>query len=122
MRTLSTMVITLLLIASFTPALQAQKKGEKTVVIEANMTCGQCESKIEKDLAFERGVKAIDANHETGLVTITYREKRNNDEGFVKALEKLGYKAKIAKDKEDCNEKKEGKTLTRMEACCGKKG
>ncbi|MFP4555458.1 MAG: heavy-metal-associated domain-containing protein [Bacteroidales bacterium] len=122
MRTLTTMVIALLMVANFTPELQAQKKGEKTLVIEANMTGGECELKIEEDIASERGVKTIDANYESGLVTITYREKRNNDEGFVKALEELGYKAKIAKDKKECDEKKESKTLTRMEACCGKKG
>ena len=119
MKTLTTMVISLLMIASFTPESQAQKRGDKTVVIEANMTCGQCKAKIEKDIAFERGVRAVEANHETKLVTIHYRENRNSDENLVKAIEKLGYKAKVHKPQKSVA-KCMDRPSTDSKSCCSK--
>lgn len=68
---------------------QAQKKGEKTVVYNATMHCESCKAKVEKNIAFEKGVKGLKVNLDAQTVTVTFREDKNNAEGIKKAIEKL---------------------------------
>jgi copper chaperone CopZ len=124
MKTIASAVLTLLLISSLTQEVTAQKsKDEKTVVIEASMDCNSCKAKIEKNIAFEKGVKDLKVNLETKQVTILYQESKNSDENLVKAIEKLGFTAKIV----DQNATKDCETKTQEcpkkgDGCTGKKG
>jgi copper chaperone CopZ len=117
MKTLGTIIILLLMLAGLSNDVFAQKSKEKTVVIEASMTCGACKAKIEKDIAFEKGVKAVEANLENKQVTIKYVEGKNTDENLVKAIEKLGYKAKVVDPKANTSKNDAPK---KSDGCCGK--
>lgn len=114
----------ILLVAMITVAnVDAQKKGEKTVVFNANLHCEMCKSKIEKNIPFEKGVKNLKVDMTNQTVTITFREDKNTIDNLRKAIEKL--KIEVFKiDGKDFIRVKEGKastgTCTKKDDCCQK--
>jgi len=79
----------------------AQKKEEiKEVTISATMHCKSCQKKIEREIAFEKGVKSVSANLEEKTVTIKYDASKNTDEKLAEAIKKLGYEVKVLKAEE----------------------
>lgn len=67
----------------------AQKKGEKTVVYNATLHCESCKEKIEKNIAFEKGVKNLKVDMKGQTISVTFKEDKNTTEGIRKAIEKL---------------------------------
>jgi periplasmic mercuric ion binding protein len=96
-------ILTLILLAgSYTSQLSAQKKGRAVVCFESNMDCVDCENTLNEHLRFEKGVKDLKIDHASNTIFIEYDEKKNNEEGLAKAVEKKGYKAeKIDKERYD---------------------
>ena len=90
---------------------QEQKKGKelKTVTYSCNMHCVTCQGKIEHNLAYEKGVKAIIADKDEQTVTVTYRTDKNSEESIKKAIIDLGYKAEIIEKQKATEKKQEGK-------------
>jgi len=82
------------------------KKEVKTVTYKCNMHCHSCQEKIEHNIAFEKGVKAITTDIDDNTVTVTYRTDKNTEEDIQKAIVKLGYTAEV----EEPKNKKETKT------------
>ena len=82
----------------------AKDNKKETTVFSVEMDCEKCQKKIEKNIAFEKGVKAIDVNLEKDLVTVTYAPKKTDVAKLKKGFEKIGYKAVEVKD---CCPKKE---------------
>ncbi len=77
-------------------ALFAQvKKKSKTekVEIQTSAICGQCKDRLEKNLAFEKGVKSVSLDDETKIITIEYKRGKNDKEKLKKAISKIGYDA-----------------------------
>lgn len=79
---------------------QAQKVEIKTVTYEVNMHCQSCKAKIERDIVFEKGVKEVEATLDKKLVTVKYDATKTDPEKIAKAIEKLGYKAKVLETKQ----------------------
>ncbi|PIF06008.1 MAG: hypothetical protein CSA36_03915, partial [Draconibacterium sp.] len=71
----------------------AQKKATKIVCFKSNMDCSQCENTLTEHLKFLRGVKDLNVNHVANTIYIEYKEGKNSEEKFAKAIEKKGYKA-----------------------------
>ncbi len=89
------------LIAGMPKVIQAQKKDEiKEVTISATLHCKSCQKKVEREIAFEKGVKSVTTNLEEKTVTIKYDPSKNTDEKLAEALKKLGYEVKILKPEE----------------------
>ncbi len=95
MNTLKIILITLLLSAIALPETLAQEKKSKfeTVEIQTSAICGMCKDRIEGDLAFERGVRKVELDSETKIVTIVFRTKHTDKEKLKKAITKIGYDA-----------------------------
>ena len=70
-------------------------KSEKwqKVVIQTNGTCQACKDKIEKGLAYEKGVKDVNYELATAKVTISYDAEKTSVQKLKEAIAKLGYKA-----------------------------
>jgi copper chaperone CopZ len=88
--------MSLLLVAGTTFVLNAQDKKEpkaktETVVYDVSLSCENCKAKVEKHIAFEKGVKDLVVDLENKTVAITFDTKKNSDEELRKAIEKLGY-------------------------------
>ena len=79
---------------------QAKDKKVATVVFDVEIDCGGCKAKIEKNLPFEKGVKEFEVSLENKTVKVDYRTDKTNEETLRKAIEKLGYKATVKKEKE----------------------
>ena len=102
----------LLTVALFLAVLtQAQSIKEVVFTTEPDIHCESCVNKIKNNLRFEKGVKAINPDLQTKLVTIQYDSEKTNPENLIKAFAKIKYKAIVVepdyKDKKDKEDKKD---------------
>jgi Cu2+-exporting ATPase len=74
---------------------QSVKKNEKETVTfnVKNMSCDNCVKKIEKNIAFEKGVTDLQCQLSSKTVKVTYRTDKITEEQLVAAFKKLGYEA-----------------------------
>jgi len=83
-------------------SLSAQKTVNKVVCFKSSMDCANCEKTLTENLKFEKGVKDLKVDHVSNTILIEYKEGKNTDDGFSKAIEKKGYVAeKISKEDYD---------------------
>ena len=100
MKNLVVLITMTMMIGMFSHQSFAQKKGNKVVCFKSDMDCSACEKTISEHLKFEKGVKDLKVDHSSNTILIEYKDGKNTEEGFVKAIEKKGYKAeKITPDK-----------------------
>lgn len=83
----------LLIIAFFLgmTGLFAQKYSEIEIMTSAQ--CGMCKDRIEKALAYEKGVKSAVLDLETKKVKVQYQGKKTNPDKIRVAISKLGHDA-----------------------------
>lgn len=80
---------------------QKEKKKKKTeeVTFQVNMHCQNCQSKIEKNIPWEKGVKDLAVDLEAKTVKIVYDPKKTNEDKLKEAFEKLDFTCeKITED------------------------
>jgi copper chaperone CopZ len=75
-----------------TPKKDAKKKASE-VTFKVNMTCENCQKRIEKHIAWEKGVKDLRVDLDKKLVTVKYDSKKTDEDALKKAIEGLGYTA-----------------------------
>lgn len=92
----------------FAIVLQAQTIKEVVFTTEPEIECQNCVKKIKDNLRFEKGVKAINPDLDTKLVTIQYDSEKTNPENLIKAFTKIKYKATVVEPKKEVE--KEEKT------------
>jgi copper chaperone CopZ len=95
---IKTIILSLALVVSLGAVAQQKESKVATVVINAEIDCNNCKKKIEKNIAFEKGVKDLKVDLPTKTVTITYRTDKTKPETLVVAISKLGYKASVKKE------------------------
>ena len=92
--------IVLLVFAVFLAVLaNAQTKKEVVFSTEPEIHCESCVNKIKNNIRFEKGVKAINPDLNTKLVTIQYDSEKTNVEKLQKAFKKIGYEATVVEQK-----------------------
>ncbi|MFC2097186.1 heavy-metal-associated domain-containing protein, partial [Bacteroidota bacterium] len=104
------------------------KKKTKKVVFNVSMDCQSCVSKVEKNIAFEKGVKDLKVNLENKTVEVTYEIAKTDDKKLMQAFKKIGFTSSvaanevIAKDAACCEGMKEGvagcEDMKTGAACC----
>ena len=74
---------------------QKLKKSSKleTVEIQTSAVCGDCKKRLEHDISFEKGVKFVELDDETKILTVKYKTGKNSKEKIKKAITKVGYDA-----------------------------
>lgn len=92
---MKTKIVSLCMFVCMSVTLFAQK-GTETVVLNANVTCEGCKNKIEKNIAYEKGVTSVTADYVKKTVTIVYRTDKTTKEKLSEALTKLGYDNSVA--------------------------
>jgi len=103
------MLFALMLLSS---AAFSQDKKAETIKIKTSAVCDQCKDRIEKGMAFEKGVKTVALDVDTKIVTITYNPSKTTPDDLRKAISKLGYNAdNVARDKA---------AYAKLPACCKK--
>ena len=92
--------------------LAANEKKNDTIYVQTSAICDMCKERLEHDMAFEKGVKAVDLDLDTKKLMIVYREDKNTPEELKKAITLIGYDAdEMVADQ---------KAHDRLPACCQK--
>lgn len=88
-------IILLLLLAFVILSSEAKSadKNTKKIYFKSSMDCANCEKTLYEYLKFEKGVTDLKVDHVSNTIFIEYKESKNSPEGFIKAIEKKGYKA-----------------------------
>lgn len=71
----------------------AQKNSLDTIKIKTSAVCEICKEKIEKALAYEKGVKFSDLDLTSKVVTVIFKPEKTNPEKIRKAITMAGYDA-----------------------------
>lgn len=85
-------LVLVLLLAGGRLIAQSPDKQEE-IAIKTSAQCEMCKERIEKALAFEKGVKKAELNLETKVVTVTYKTGKTEPAKLRKAISKTGYDA-----------------------------
>jgi len=84
----------------------------KEIKIQTSAICGMCEERLESNLAFEKGVKSVELDDKTKILTITYKTAKTDPDKLRTAISKLGY------DADDVEA--DPKAYAKLPACCKK--
>ncbi len=84
---------------------QAQTMKEVVFKTEPEIECNNCVKRIKDNVRFVKGVKTINPDLKTKLVTIQYDSEKATLDDFVKAFTKIGYKVTVVEPKENKEEK-----------------
>ena len=68
-------------------------KTLKEITIKTTSQCGMCKERIEEEMAFEKGVKFVELDVKTKLLTIKYKENKTTVEKLKNAVAAIGYDA-----------------------------
>lgn len=112
-----TIVIIFLFACTSVQAQEADNKKDKSVSeveILTSAQCDDCKERIEKGIAYEKGVKYVSLDMDTKVVTIKYRNDKTDVDKLKKAISKIGYDADDVKADE--------KAYSKLPACCQKGG
>ena len=96
-------IILMCLVALFSVGIanaQTPKKGEKkTVTVEfvTDIDCAGCAKKVTNTIPYEKGVKDVQVDVPTKIVTVTYNPAKTNNETLIKAFTKIKIEAEPQK-------------------------
>ena len=80
----------------------AWARGERqTVVFDVDIHCQGCITKIEKNIAFERGVKDLVCNLDEKTVTVTFDPSKTDINRLKAAFAKINKPAKVHGEPEE---------------------
>ncbi len=65
----------------------------KKVEIKTSAICGMCKNAIERDLAFEKGIKSSELDLETKILTVSYNARKTDADKIRERITKVGYHA-----------------------------
>lgn len=116
----SSVFVFILMFASQTKLNAQEKATTAELKVKTSAVCDMCKETIEKNLAFEKGIKKSVLDVDSKVVTVTYNPQKISPEKIRLAISKIGYDAdeipanKKAHDKLDdcckkgavCNDKK----------------
>jgi periplasmic mercuric ion binding protein len=114
MKSRSVIMVLLLLLSAVQLKAHAQEQTAKTekIVIKTSAVCQQCKDRIEKNMAFEKGVRSVKLDLETKDLTVEYRTGKTTPDKLKKAVTKIGY---------DADElEADPKAYEKLPACCKK--
>lgn len=79
---------------------QKKKDSNKETVelLVEGMHCQNCQKKIEKNIAYEKGITDLEVDLENKTVKVSYKKNKTTLEKIQAAFKKLGYEAKIVED------------------------
>jgi len=89
-------------VVSMASAQEATKKTNvvKTKFLVESMECENCVKKIEKNIAFEKGVTDLKCDLQTHTVEVTWRSDKTTEAKLLAAFKKIDKPAKVVKDSE----------------------
>lgn len=71
----------------------AEAAKTDTVKIKTQTVCGMCKARLEKALAYEKGVENFTVDIENDIITVAYKEKKTSPEQLREAIAAVGHPA-----------------------------
>lgn len=68
------------------------------VKVNPEMHCNKCETKIQKNMMYEKGIQDIETSLKDQTVTFVYDARKTNAENIKKAMKNVGYNCTVVKD------------------------
>lgn len=93
---------------------QAGDDNDKEVKIKTSAICSMCKERIERNLAFEKGVKESNLDLKDKVVTVKYNPKKTDVAKIKANISKTGY------DADDITADEKG--YAKLPSCCKKGG
>ena len=95
---MKTIAITITLSLIFGVSAWAQKAPGKVanghqIEIKTSAVCEMCKETLEQDLTFEKGVKSVNLDVDTKVLTIVYNNKKTDPTALRKRVTLVGYHA-----------------------------
>jgi copper chaperone CopZ len=90
---LKSLIISIGLVFLFTNGSCSQDKKTIELKIKTSAVCGQCKDRIEKGMAYEKGIKDINLDVDTKIATVRYNPLKTTPAVIRMAISKLGYDA-----------------------------
>jgi copper chaperone CopZ len=95
------LALPLFALLSFSPDAQAQTAplaatktaNTATAQFKTSAVCDMCKSRIEKSLAYEKGVQTASLDVPSKVLTVTYRSDKTSPAALRTAVQKTGYDA-----------------------------
>lgn len=84
-------IMSLIMIKTTANAQNTAKSAE--IKIKSSVMCGMCKARVEKNMAYEKGVKNVSVDLALKEVNITYNPQKTSPELLKKAISKIGYDA-----------------------------
>lgn len=63
------------------------------IKIKTSAVCGMCKRKIEKNLAFEKGIEDVNLDIPSKILTVSYNAKKTNPKEIKRIINNTGYDA-----------------------------
>lgn len=84
----------------------------KQVQLKTSAVCDMCKTRLEKAMAYEKGVQAATLDVPTQMLTITYRPGKTSPEALRAAVQQTGYDADA--------QPADARAYSRLPECCKK--
>lgn len=83
----------LILIATLSFSFASAQKKIETVEIQTSAVCDMCKERIEKQLAFTKGVTAAELDVKSAVVTVSFKANKTDVDAIRKSINEIGYDA-----------------------------
>ena len=94
------------------PAAQSKAGNTATARFKTSAVCDMCKARIEKSLAYEKGVQTATLDVPSKVLTVTYRSDKTTPAALRTAVQKTGYDA----DEQTAD----ARAYNRLPDCCKK--
>lgn len=85
--------------SAFAQSKKSNKQEKETVTFAVSMTCENCKKRIEKKIAYEKGVTDMYVDLGNKTVKVEYKKDKTSPEKLQTAIEELGYDVSIYENK-----------------------
>lgn len=114
MKTTHLVSIFLIALLAVMPSQAQDKPKVSEIIIQTSAQCGLCKERIEKELAFTKGVRYANLDLKNKKVTVRYQTTKTTPDKIRDVISKTGYDAdKVAADPV---------AYEKLPACCKKGG
>ncbi|WP_375418214.1 heavy-metal-associated domain-containing protein [uncultured Hymenobacter sp.] len=98
--------------AQTAPAAKAKGPAAETAQLKTSAVCDMCKARLEKGLAYEKGVQSATLDVPSQVLTVTFRPDKTSLAALRTAVQKTGYDADA--------QPAEPRAYTRLPECCKK--
>ncbi|RSK47007.1 heavy-metal-associated domain-containing protein [Hymenobacter rigui] len=88
------------------------KSGTETLQLKTSAVCDMCKARLEKSLAYEKGVQSATLDVPSKMLTVTYRPDKTTPAALRSAVQKTGYDAD--------DQTADARAYDRLPDCCKK--